>query len=136
MVVVRSMSHMGCCLSFLLAISACSSDANAPDDPPYLTGVIESRAPLVVGVRDGDSTRLFTYPRLRVTDSTKSIERCEHSIVVTFSLGTPLSRRSGARADTGALQVGQRISVWTEDLFLLSCPPQTGAKRLIIEDVG
>ena len=129
------MSRIGCYLSFLLVITSCSRDANAPDDRPYLTGIIESRAPLIVGVREGDSTRLFTYPRLRVTDSTKSVERCEHSIVVTFSLATPLSRRSGAQADTGALQVGQRVSVWTEDLFLLSCPPQTGARRLVIEDV-
>jgi hypothetical protein len=125
---------MHCRFLSLLALAACSGNANDPVDRPYLTGIIESRAPLVVGVQEGDSTRLLYYPRLRVTDSTKSVERCEHSIVVTFGLSTPLSRRSGAPADTGALQVGQRVSVWTEDLFLLSCPPQTGAVRLVIED--
>ena len=134
-VVVFSMSRTGWLRPLLVATIACSRDASGLDDPPYLTGVIESRAPLVVGVRDGDSTRPIAYPRLRATDSTKSVERCEHSVVVTFSIGTPLSRRSGAPVDTGVLQVGQRVSVWTEDVFLLSCPPQTGARRLVIEDV-
>ena len=130
------MGLMNCRFLFLCAIAACSRHPNDPGDRPYLTGVITSRAPLVVGVRDGDSTRLMTYPRARVTDSTKSAEECAQSIIVTFSVLTPLTRRSGAPADTGALQLGQRVSVWTDDLLLDSCPPQTGALRFLIEDAN
>ena len=119
----------------VLLIAACARTPYEPEDRPYMTGVITSRAPLVVGWRDGDSTRLVTIPRARITDSTKSAEGCQQSIVVSFSANTPITRRSGAPADTGVLQVGQRVSVWTEDLFLDSCARQTSASRILVEDL-
>jgi hypothetical protein len=118
----------------VLAIAACTRSPHGPIDPPYITGVVTARLATVLGGQTGDSSRQ-AFPRARITDSTRSAERCEPSLVVTYSVQTPLSRRSGAPVDTGALQVGQRVSVWTEDLFLDSCPPQTGAVRLVVEDL-
>jgi hypothetical protein len=118
----------------LLAVAACTRSPNGPIDPPYMTGVITARLSTVLGGQAGDSSRL-AFPRARITDSTRSAERCAQSVVVTYSVKTSLSRRSGAPVDTGALYVGQRVSVWTEDLFLDSCPQQTGAVRLVVEDL-
>jgi hypothetical protein len=132
--VVLSMRRMNRGSFILLAIAACTRGPNGPIDPPYINGVVTARLAPVLGGQAGDSPRQ-AFPRARITDSTRSAERCEQSLVVTYSVQTPLSRRSGAPVDTGALQVGQRVSVWTEDLFLDSCPPQTGAVRLVVEDL-
>ena len=125
------MNRMPYRLALLAAVAACRGSPNAPEDGPYLTGIIDWRPPYDASADANPAT----YSRLRVTDSTKSVERCEHSVVVSFTVNTPLARRSGAPVDTGALHVGQRVSVWTEALFLLSCPPQTGAVRIVVEDV-
>jgi hypothetical protein len=132
--VVLSMRRMNRGSFILFAIAACTRSPNGPIDPPYITGVVTARLATVLGGQARDSSRP-AFPRARITDSTRSAERCAQSLVVTYSVETPLSRRSGAPVDTGALQVGQRVSVWTEGLFLDSCPPQTGAVRLVVEDL-
>lgn len=43
-------------------------------------------------------------------------------------------QRGGAAADTGALRVEQRVTVWSDDIVLDSCPVQTAARRIILED--
>lgn len=53
-----------------------------------------------------------------------------------FGIGgtTRVEWRTGAPADTGALTVGRRVSVWISGWILQSCPPQAGATTVVIED--
>ena len=118
-------------------VLGCAPDTVSPDDSPMIRGVITSRVPSVRGVRDANGSRLDSIPQILVAEPIEPgfEDPCQRSLYFIFGPGTPIARRSGAPADTGALVIGQEVSVWGADLVLASCPGQTGAVRIVIEDV-
>ena len=69
-----------------------------------------------------------------IDDTNFSREPCRHGTQFTFSPNIRVVRDNGARADTGALTLGRRVSVFISEgtLILQSCPPITVAARVVI----
>jgi hypothetical protein len=95
---------------------------------PFLRGVITSRAPVRI-----DS--LHSFPSMFVDGwgMWPASERC--AAQAHFGIGSSTKVfRHGQPVDTGQLVVGQQVAVWTTGIVLESCPPQTGAAKVVLED--
>ncbi len=122
-----------CSMSAALAV-ACRSGISDPE-PPFLSGRITSRAPIVYGVQDGTTTRLDSIPAMFVdgVGIWPASEPCAAQARLAIGGSTQVLRQ-GVPVDTGQLVVGQRVTVWISGIVLESCPPQAGAVRVVLED--
>jgi hypothetical protein len=110
---------------------ACSGSTTAPEDS-VLRGVITSRASLLYGVQDEAGVRIDSVPAMFVTGGGS----CTEQAYLSIGSETEVFRRVGGelvRADTGQLVLGRRITVWIDGLVFSSCPPQAGAKLVLLE---
>ena len=69
-----------------------------------------------------------------VIDTTFKLEACGHATLFTLGPDTWIVHEDGTSADTSALVVGRRVSVFITDntTILQSCPPITDAKKVIV----
>ena len=86
-------------------------------------GTIASRAPR------GSVPAMFV-----IDDTTFMREACGHATLFTFGPDTRIVHEDATSADTSALVVGRRVSVFITDntIILESCPPITDAKKVIV----
>jgi len=86
-------------------------------------GTITSRAP------HGSLPAMFV-----IDDTAFKREACGHATSFTFGPHTRIVHEDGTSADTAALTVGRRVSVFVDDntAIFQSCPPQTDAKKIIV----
>ena len=90
-------------------------------------GTITSRAPRGVA-------HTWVPAMLVVDDTTFSRRPCGHGTLFTLAPDVRVFHENGARADTGALTVGRRVSVFVTDgtILLQSCPPETDAAKVVV----
>jgi len=122
------------CSMGIALVSACGSGIS-DSEPPFLRGLITSRAPIVHGVRDGTGTRLDSIPAMFVdgVGIWPASEPC--AAQARLAIGSTIQvLRQGVPVDTGQLSVGRRVIVWISGVVLESCPPQAGAVRVVLED--
>lgn len=114
-------------VALVLGCASATSEAN----PPFLRGVITSRAPKLIGVQNGvDSIPAMFVDGRGIWPAS---EPCAAQAQLTIASGTQVLR-NGERADTAQLVVGQRVTVWVDGVVLESCPPQAGASKVVLED--
>ena len=92
----------------------------------FQTGIITSRAPRGVGNR--------LVPAMLVVDDTSFRHRpCGH-ILYYLTDHVRVVHQNGINADTGALTVGRRVSVYVtkDQAVYLSCPPITSAAKVVV----
>jgi hypothetical protein len=96
-------------------------------DHLFQVGTIISRAPHRVA---HDSVPAMFV----IDDTTFRRNACGHGTLFTFGPGTRVVREDGGRADTSALTLGRRVSVFVGDgtLVLESCPPITHAAKVVL----
>ncbi|MEO6197757.1 MAG: hypothetical protein ABIP58_06570 [Dehalococcoidia bacterium] len=121
-------------VGLIILTVACTSTVTEPGDP-FLRGVITSRASSLHGVQDGTGVRIDSVPAMFVdgVGIWPAAEPC--AAQARFFIGGDTEVYSGnVRADTGQLRIGRRVTVWATGVVLQSCPPQTGATRVLLED--
>ena len=77
----------------------------------------------------------MSVPAMFVIDDTSfSHSPCGHATLFYLDPQVRVVREDGTRADTGALTLGRRVSVYvTEDAAIaMSCPPKTTAAKVIL----
>ena len=118
-----------CTISAALALG-CGS-ATSAIDPPFLRGIITSRAPTVIGVQSGADSIATMFVDGR--GIWRASEPC--AAQGWFFIGSNTQAfRNGVPVDTSQLVVGQRVTVWVKGIVLESCPPQAGASKVVLED--
>lgn len=127
------MSHRLACLLAAIVIVGCRSDVTSPE-PPFLRGIITSRAAMRYGVRDGTGTRIDSVPAMFVdgVGIWPASEPCAAQARFTISGQTEVLRNR-VPADTGQLTIGRKVSVWVTGPVWESCPPQAYAARVVLE---
>jgi uncharacterized Zn-binding protein involved in type VI secretion len=117
-----------------ILVVSCRSDIT-PSEPPFLRGIITSRAAFLYGVQDGTGTRIDSVPAMFVdgVGIWPASEPCAAQAKLAISGQTEVLR-NGFPADTGQLTIGQKVSVWITAIVLRSCPPQASAARVVLED--
>ena len=93
----------------------------------FQTGVITSRLPQ--GVGHTSAPAMFV-----VDDTALSHGHCGHATRFTLPPDVRVFRGNGTKADTSALILGQRVSVYVTKnaAVYLSCPPETAAAKVIV----
>ena len=122
-------------LSMSAALALGCGSGISDSEPPFIRGIITSRAPIVYGVQDGPATRLDSIPAMFVdgVGIWPAPEPCAAQARLAIG-GKPQVSRHGVPADTGQLAIGQRVTVWISGVLLESCPPQADAVRVVLED--
>ena len=107
-------------LSATTALAGCHSYSFFQD------GIITSRAPRGVGHT--------LVPAMIVTDDTASPRRPCGRTLFYLNPDVRVVRENGSSADTGALTLGRRVSVYTakDAAIFLSCPPITSAAKIVL----
>jgi hypothetical protein len=69
-----------------------------------------------------------------IDDTTFKREPCGHATLFTFGRDIRIVHEDGTAADTSALVVGRRVSVFITDntVIIQSCPPITYARKVIV----
>jgi len=113
------------------ALSAtCTSESTEPS-APFARGTITSRQARVYHVQSSTGVRIDSVPQMLVEEEPGSMQ-CERN--AWFGLDARTRVLDGAtHADTSALTLGRRVSVWAEGVVLESCPPITYAAEVRLE---
>ena len=105
-----------------------------PDGGAFISGVITSRAPMLLGVQTSTGVRTDSVPQMLVTGSGPG--SCNGGARILFSARTPIRFRNGTPADTGTLTIGTAVSVWNTGLVLESCPPIASAAVVVLKNLS
>ena len=109
---------------------------------PYIRGVITSRDPLRMGVKDqAGQLHIVSIPQMLVAEDSSSnspflaLGRRRGRIWLAFDSTTCVVNREGKKIPTDSLTVGRRVAAWVSENILTSYPPQGGATKVVIDDI-
>lgn len=119
------------------------SPAAVTVSPPYIRGLITSREPMSVAVKDPSGHwRVVTFPRMLVVEDSSPSSPFLTSgarrgrVWLTFDSTTCIINPAGTRLPAESLTVGRRVGAWVGQTVLSSYPPQGGAIKVVVEDIG
>jgi len=118
-----------------------SQDTTNLAQDPYIRGVITSRDPLRIGVKNqAGEVHIVSIPQMLVAEDSSSnspflaLGRRRGRIWLAFDSTTCVVNREGKRFPTDSLTVGTRVAAWVSENILTSYPPQGGATKVVVDD--
>ncbi|HUL50464.1 MAG TPA: hypothetical protein VLT79_10665 [Gemmatimonadales bacterium] len=115
------MNRLAPLLTALVALACRDADllsTQSSRGAPYITGMITERW-------DGG---------MFVVQNADPRFACDSTSEITFLPTVPIYGPNRTRADTSALHVGRKISVWVNTAIDASCPPGAGAGVIVLEN--
>lgn len=118
-----------------------SRDRTNSAQEPYIRGVITSRDPLRMGVKDQTGQlHIVSIPQMLVAEDSSNNTaflapgRRRKRIWLAFDSTTCVVNREGKRLSTDSLTIGRRVAAWVSENILTSYPPQGGATKVVVND--